>query len=110
MAENPGKVVKKKRGHKKQEKDSNSWENVIREIEDLSDDEKWHYVEFKYKETHQSFLETSEQLKTSQKQNESLEVERTNLSKEATRLLWSQTKMESLARELQKHNRELKVI
>lgn len=102
-------AIRKRRDIKKQKKDNNSWENVVKELTEVDEAEKWKFVESKYKEIHEDLLRVSDILKTHQKQNTDLELERNNLSKELTRIMMAKSKMETLARELQKRNKEMKV-
>lgn len=104
----PTGAIKKKRDHKKQKRDSTSWENVMKEIDELSDDKKWGVMESKYRELHENHLSTYESLMTCQKRYCDLELEKNQLSRDMTKVIMNKTQMESVARELQKQNKEIK--
>lgn len=103
-------AIKKKRDHKKSKKDSTSWENVTKEIEELDESEKWVAMESKYRELHENYMSTFETLSVFQKKYNDLELEKNHLSRDMTKVIMNKTQMESVARELQKQNKELKVI
>lgn len=105
----PSGAIKKKRDHKKNRKDNFSWENVMKELEQVTEDEKWNILESKYKELHENFLTSYESLQVCQKQKTDLDSEKSQLNRELAKVVLSKTKMESLARELQKQNKEIKV-
>lgn len=102
-------AIKKKRDQKKSRKDSISWENVKKDIEQANDEEKWSIMENKYRELYESFMTNTEKLQGLQKVNLDLETEKGQLNRDLTKAVLGKTKMESLARELQKQNKEIKV-
>lgn len=104
----PTGAIKKKRDHKKQKRDSTSWENVMKEMEELSEDKNWSFMESKYRELHENYLSTYESLLLSQKRYNDLELEKNQFSRDMTKVIMNKTQMESVARELQKQNKEIK--
>lgn len=102
-------AIKKKRDHKKQRRDSNCWENLIKSLEGLNEEDKQKAIEKKYRDLHANLMENQDTLKEYQRLIVNLEAEKNQLNREVAKTILGKTKFEAVARELQKQNKEIKV-
>ncbi|CAH1985361.1 unnamed protein product [Acanthoscelides obtectus] len=105
----PSSAVSKNRELRKSKRDQKSWENVYKGIAHLTEAEKLATIEVKYKELFTEYRATKATLKDYVKRYGVLQKDHQHISNELTKSTLSRTKMECLARELQKQNREIKV-
>ncbi|CAH1985359.1 unnamed protein product [Acanthoscelides obtectus] len=104
----PSSAVSKNRELRKSKRDQKSWENVYKGIAHLTEAEKLATIEVKYKELFTEYRATKATLKDYVKRYGVLQKDHQHISNELTKSTLSRTKMECLARELQKQNREIK--
>nr|XP_023026488.1 alpha-taxilin [Leptinotarsa decemlineata] len=93
---------------KRSKRDLRSWDHLIKAIGDLSEDEKLDVIKEKYCDLHNEFKTTASTLKAIEKQLQVLQRDKEHIQADLTKNILSRSKMESLARELQKQNKEIK--
>ncbi|CAH1153501.1 unnamed protein product [Phaedon cochleariae] len=101
-------AIKKKKDEKRIKRDQRSWDNLVKNIGSLSYSEKFDYIKEKYTELYLEFRSTVSTLKATEKQMITLQREKDHVKAELAKNILSRSKMESLARELQKQNKEIK--
>ncbi|KAG5889184.1 hypothetical protein JTB14_019201 [Gonioctena quinquepunctata] len=101
-------VIKKKKDEKRSKRDQRSWENLIKSIASLSEAEKLDVIREKYSDLYNEFRTASSTLKATEKRIIMIQKEKEHVQADLTKNILSRSKMESLARELQKQNKEIK--
>nr|CAI5859563.1 unnamed protein product [Callosobruchus analis] len=100
--------VLKKKELRRSKRDQRSWENVYKAISHLPNDEKLPILEVKYKDLFNEYRIRSSSLKDYEKRYAVLANEKQHISNELTKAILNRSRIECLARELQKQNREIK--
>lgn len=102
-------ATKKKRDDKSSRRDPRAWDNVLRAVSNLTDHQKLTVVSEKYMDLYAELRKVVKQLQTMEKAYATLQREKDQLQVDQTRSILAKATMESLCRELQKQNKQIKV-
>ncbi|CAG9855034.1 unnamed protein product [Phyllotreta striolata] len=101
-------AIKKKREEKRSKRDQRSWDNLIKSLSNLPDSEKFDIIKEKYSDLYNEYRTTVTSLKTCEKTIKNIQREKEHIQAELSKNILSRCKLENLARELQKQNKEIK--
>ncbi|CAH0561787.1 unnamed protein product [Brassicogethes aeneus] len=99
---------KKKRDEKSSRRDPRSWENVTKHIINFSDEDKMKYISEKYVDMYNELRKVVKTFQNMEKSYTVLQKEKDQLQGEQTRSILAKATLESLCRELQKQNKQIK--
>lgn len=102
-------AIKKKREEKRSKRDQRSWDNLIKSLGNLPESEKLDIIKEKYSDLYNEYRTTATSLKSNEKTLKNLQREKEHVQAELAKNILSRSKLENLARELQRQNREIKV-
>ncbi|XP_050519311.1 alpha-taxilin-like isoform X2 [Diabrotica virgifera virgifera] len=101
-------AIKKRRDEKRKSRDQRSWDNMLESITNLPITERIYFIKEKYIELYNDYKAASSTLKTSEKQLKCIKREKEHVEADLAKNILTRSKLENLARELQKQNRDIK--